>query len=98
MKLIKEINKSLHTPDPVEQAILEVDGDLQTELGEDQIVLLADYMHEMIISARKRGRDMFADDAAYMALEDVAGFETVPPRVKKEIVVRLVRAYEQKYS
>jgi hypothetical protein len=98
MKLIKELNDSLKPVDPLEQAIksLEENEDWTTQLDDEQVDMLADYMKEMIDSAKKRGQQMSPEQAAGMALEDVAGFETAAPKVMKETIARLAQAYMKK--
>lgn len=96
VNLIKELNDSLKPKDPIETAIAEAME--TTQLHDDQIEMLADYMREMIDGAKKRGVEQNVQDAAGMALEDVAGFETASRKVLQSTIARLVRAYEQKYS
>ncbi len=100
MSLIKELNDKLKPADPVEEAIksLSEATDEMHQLHDDQIETLADYMKEMMDDAKVRGTLMDIKDAAGMALEDVAGFETAPQRVIKAIVARLMRAYIKKYG
>lgn len=98
MKLIKELNNSLKPKDPVTEAINSLDQpeELNNQLDDDQIDMLVDYMKEMIDFSKKRGQQMVPQEAAGMALEDVAGFEDAEPRVVKETVARLVQAYQKK--
>lgn len=98
MKLIKELNNSLKPVDPLEEAIksLQENDDWTTQLDDEQIDMLADYMKEMLDSGKKRGQQMSAEEAAGMALEDVAGFEAAAPKVLKATVARLVQAYMKK--
>lgn len=101
VKLIKELNDSLKPKDPVAEALKslgEMGMPMPTELEDDQVEMLADYMKEMIEAARKRGTDMSVEDAAGMALEDVAGFETAPKRVLSATIQRLAQAYTQKFG
>lgn len=112
MKLIKEINDSLKPPDLVQDAIDSVNrvykavdqsikeiremDDWQAQLEDDQVDMLVDYMKEMIDFAKKRGQEMAPEEAAHMALEDVAGFEGASPTVMKETIARLVRTHLKK--
>lgn len=97
MKLIKELNDSLKPVDPLAEAIKSLDeGDWSTEIDDEQVEMLADYMKEMLDSATKRGQQMPPEEAAGMALEDVAGFEGASPRVMKATINRLVQAYNKK--
>lgn len=93
--LIKALNDSLKEKDPVLEAIKEVD---QTHLEDEQVEMLADYMREMIHDAKVRGSLIDLQDAAGMALEDVAGFETAPKKVLQATVARLMKAYIAKYG
>lgn len=97
IKLIKELNDSLQPLDPVVEAVNSLDFD-PTGLDEDQVVMLADYMKEIIDSRHKKGSELAAEEAAYMALDDVSGFETANPRKVKQAVERLVAAYNQKFG
>ncbi|MDE1830205.1 MAG: hypothetical protein KGI25_07765 [Thaumarchaeota archaeon] len=98
MKLIKELNNSLKPLDPIEEAIksLKENDDWATQLDDEQVEMLADYMKEMVDFAKKRGQNMPAEEAAGMALEDVAGFEGVSQRVMKATINRLVQAFNNK--
>src|ERR1700722_8004285 len=98
MKLIKQLNDTLKAPDPVTEAIksLQEGEDWATQLDDQQVDMLVDYMKEMIDFAQKRGQQMPPEEAASMALEDVAGFETASQRVIKTTVARLVQAYLKK--
>ena len=98
MKLIKELNDKLKPIDPVTEAINSLDHpeEIDNTLDDEQIEMLADYMKEMIDFATKRGQQMAPQEAAGMALEDVAGFEAASPAVMKETVGRLVQAYTKK--
>jgi ferritin len=99
MKLIKDINNSLKEKDPVTEAIKQVSENMDpTHLDDEQVEMLADYMKEMIEDAKVRGSLMDVQDAAGMALEDVAGFETAPKRVLQATVARLMRAYIKKFG
>lgn len=98
MKLIKELNDSLNPIDPVLEAIKSLDSDWATQLDDDQVEMLADYMHEMIRDRQKRGNEMAAGDAAFMALEDVAGFETASQKVIQKTVERLIASYSKKFG
>ncbi len=97
MSLIKELNNSLKpvVVDPVLEAMAEVDA---THLEDEQIEMLADYMNEMIGDAKKQGNALDIENAAGMALEDVAGFETAPKKVLQSTVARLVKAYVDKFG
>lgn len=95
MSLIKDINDSLKPKDPVLEAMQQVDA---THLEDEQIDSLADYMKEMIDDAKVRGGLMDVQDAASMALEDVAGFETASNRVMQATVARLMKAYIKKFG
>ncbi len=97
IKLIKELNDSLNPVDPVVEAMNSLDFS-PTELDDDQLAMLADYMKEIIDDRRKKGSELSADEAAYMALDDVAGFETANPRVVQKTVGRLVAAYNHKFG
>lgn len=98
MKLIKEMNDSLKPVDPVAEAIksLKEGADWMTQIDDEQVDGLADYMKEMIDFAKQRGQQMPPEEAAGMALEDVAGFEGASPKVMKATIARLVQAYTKK--
>lgn len=96
MNLIKQLNDSLQPKDAM-QVALEGMND-PTHLEDDQIDSLADYMKEMMDDAKVRGSLMDLKDAAGMALEDVAGFETAPNKVLQATVARLMKAYIAKYG
>jgi archaellum component FlaC len=98
--LIKDINDSLKAKDPVAEAIKLVSENMgdPTHLDDEQVDSLADYMKEMIDDAKVRGSLMDVQDAAGMALEDVAGFEAAPKRVMQATVARLMRAYIKKFG
>ena len=98
--LIKDINDSLKEKDPVTEAIKQVSeaGMDPTYLHDEQVDMLIDYMREMIRDRQKRGNDMAVGDAAFMALEDVAGFETAPKRVIQKTAERLIAAYQKKFG
>lgn len=100
MNLIKEIADSLKAKDPVAEAIKQVTENMgdPTHLDDEQIEMLADYMKEMIDDAKVRGNLVDLQDAATMALEDVAGFEGAAKRVIEATVARLMRAYIQKFG
>ena len=97
MKLIEEIVKSLQPKDPVLEAIKSLEQD-PTHLEDDQVEMLADYMQEMIAASKKRGNVMSPQEAAGMALEDVSGFETAPPKILSNMTSRLVQAYLKKFG
>lgn len=97
--LIKQMNDSLKPKDPVQEAIKQVsEGMDTTSLDDEQIEMLADYMKEMIDDAQIRGGLIDVQHAAYMALEDVAGFETASKKILQTTVARLMRAYVKKYG
>lgn len=96
MNLIKEIVDSLKPKDPVQEAVDLLDD--PTHLEDDQIDHLAEYMNEMIVAATKRGTTMPPQEAARMALEDVAGFESANPRQMSATVNRLVQAYTKRFG
>jgi hypothetical protein len=99
MNLIKELNDNLKAKDPVTEAIKSLsENDDMTSLHDDQVEMLADYMHEMMEDAKVRGNLMDVQDAAGMALEDVAGFETATKKAHQAMVARLMRAYIKKYG
>jgi len=95
MKLIQDLQNSLKPKDPVVEAMAAVDA---THLEDEQVEMLADYMKEMIDDAKVRGNLLDVQQAAHMALEDVAGFETASQRVMKETVARLMRVYIKKFG
>ena len=96
MKLIKNINDSLKPKDPVVEAMKSLVND--TTLDDEQIESLADYMHEMIRDREQRGGTMQVADAAFMALEDVAGFEVAPKKEVQKTVERMITAYKMKFD
>jgi len=96
--LIKEIASSFYPKDPIQEAIDSLSDDEMHNIDEDQLETLVDYMREMIEHAKARGNTMPPSDAAGMALEDVAGFETAPPEVERETINRLVRDYVKKFG
>ena len=99
MNLIKSINESLKAKDTVKEAIDSLASHVDsTHLDDEQIEMLADYMKEMIDSTKTRGNAMDVAEAAHMALEDVAGFETASKKALAATVARLVRAYTQKFG
>lgn len=100
MSLIKNINDSLKAKDPVAEAIKLVSEGVNdpTYLHDDQVEQLADYMKEMMDDAKVRSTLLDVQDAAGMALEDVAGFEGASQRVMKATVARLVSAYVKKFG
>ena len=65
-----------------------------TSLSAEQKVELVGWMDELIA----RGEARLPQDAAYMALENVAGFETAPEEVVENIVNELVSMYERTYA
>lgn len=97
MKLIKELNDATKPTDPVMEAIKNVDH-WATQVDDQQMEMLVDYMHEMIRDRQLRGNEMAVGDAASMALEDVAGFETAPQRVVQQTVERLIAMYNKKFG
>lgn len=97
--LIKDINDSLKAKDPVTEALKQVAENMEpTHLEDEQVEMLADYMKEMIDDAKVRGSLMDLQDAAGMALEDVAGFEEAPNKVIQATVARLMKAYIKKFG
>lgn len=94
--LIKELNDSLKPKDAYQVALEGLED--PTHLEDEQVVMLADYMKEMMDDAKVRGSLMDLKDAAGMALEDVAGFETAPNKVLQATVARLMKAYIAKYG
>lgn len=94
MSLIKEIVNSLKPKDPVVEALAAVDA---TYLDDEQIAQLADYMNEMIKGAAKRGQELEPMQAALMALEDVAGFESAPQKVWKATAEKLIKSYNRQF-
>ena len=96
--LIKEIAGSFYPKDPIQEAIDSLDDEDMHTIDEEQMETLVDYMKEMIDHSTSRGSRMAPADAAGMALEDVAGFETAPPDVMKETINRLVRDYVKKFG
>ncbi len=95
MSIIMEIVNSLKPKDPVVEAIAEVEA---THLDDDQVEMLASYMKEMIDDAEKHGRTLASQEAALMALEDVAGFETASKKILNATAARLVRAYNNLFG
>lgn len=77
---------------------MEEEEDWATYIDDEQVEMLADYMKEMIDSSKKRGQKTTPEEAAGLALEDVAGFEAAPPKVMKETVTRLVQIYNKKFG
>lgn len=67
-------------------------------LDSQQVDTLVDYMKEIVDGATKRGKQIPAQQAAGMALEDIAGFETASRRVLHTTIARLVQAYTEKFS
>jgi hypothetical protein len=98
MNLIKEIVNSLKKKDPVQEAINAIDMEDPTQLEDDQVEHLIEYMNEMIAAAQKRGTMMPPAEAAHMAIEDIAGFETASPRQTDSAVNKLVQAYLKKFG
>jgi hypothetical protein len=100
--LIKELNNMLKPKDPVQQVIENMNNEFiersQHYLDDEQVEVLADYMHEMIKDAGVRDHLINNKEAALMALDDVAGFETAPKRVIDATVARLMQAYIAKYG
>lgn len=97
--LIKTLNDSLKPKDPVQEAIDSVDDPFNpTHLDDEQVEMLADYMKEMIDFSKKRGQPMSVEDAAGMALEDVAGFEGAPKAMVSATVKRLAQVYVKKFG
>lgn len=94
--LIKELNSSLKPKDIV-QTVIEQMND-PTHLDDEQIDSLADYMKEMMDDAKVRDHLINAKEAAQMALDDVAGFETAPKKVVDATVVRLMKSYINKFG
>lgn len=104
MNLIKDINNSLKPKDPVKEALNQVNemqlGDEEmTRLDDDQVNSIAEYMKEMLdASAKRGGSGLDVQEAAYLALEDIAGFETCPKKILHATAARLMRAYKEKYG
>lgn len=101
--LIQEIVGSLQPKDPVQEAIQSLDNPQQnpnwiTQIDDDQVDTMIEYMHEIIRDRQMRGNDVAVGDAAWMAMEDVSGFETVPQKVAQQTVERLIATYEKKYG
>lgn len=99
--LIKDINDSLKTPaekDPVLEALQSLADEDMTNLHDDQIEGLVDYMKEMIDSSNKNAGALSPTEAAHMALDDVAGFETAPKRIIAATIQRMLDAYAKKFG
>lgn len=97
MGLIKDANNLLKSKDPVEQAIeeLEVNEAMsKTYLDDTQVAELANFVNELITNMKAPT----AIDAAYMALENVPGFETASHPILKHTVQRIVDAYHNKFK
>lgn len=97
MDLIKQANKTVKNKDPVEEALEQVavtEALSKTFLSDEQINELANHINDLL----KNFKAPDAIDAAYMALEDVPGFETASHPVLKLTVKRIVDAYHLKFK